>query len=324
MATDNDNLPARLRAAMTSHASQVSSPPDRWDEIEAGAVESQRRRRRERFGYSILALAAAAVVVAVSASVLQPSSTRRVITEVPATGPQSPTGTATPGLTSTTSAGRAPSVTTAITTAPTAGFAYQLLWPFASPAGARAWQDSYLSGGHEPWHLDADTTALSFTTSYLGFSQIDRVVRHTIGATEAHVAVGYAAPSPTTPAPVAAVIHLIRLGTGADAPWEVVGTDDTQGISVTTPGYGARVTSPAVVGGRISGVDENIHIRVLEVAPTPSPVGDRCCLPAGGTNTSWSTTVSFTVSTGAGLLIVAFTGGHVASVERFTVTGVTT
>ena len=35
-----------------------------------------------------------------------------------------------------------------------------------------------------------DLTALAFTQGYLGFQESDRVVRHTVGATDARVAVG--------------------------------------------------------------------------------------------------------------------------------------
>ncbi|HEY1343392.1 MAG TPA: hypothetical protein VGF54_00225, partial [Streptosporangiaceae bacterium] len=34
-----------------------------------------------------------------------------------------------------------------------APFAYQPLFPFGSLAEVRAWQASYASGGHQPWHL---------------------------------------------------------------------------------------------------------------------------------------------------------------------------
>ena len=62
-----------------------------------------------------------------------------------------------------------------------------------------------------------------------------------IDGTEAHVTVGLQ-PNPgqmTT----AAVIHEARFGAGADAPWEVIGTDDTN-FSITQPAYGStlRVT----------------------------------------------------------------------------------
>jgi hypothetical protein len=57
-------------------------------------------------------------------------------------------------------------------------FRYQPLWPFTSEAAAAAWQRSYRAGGHQPWHLDAKQTALSFTTGHLGFTEIDKVVDH--------------------------------------------------------------------------------------------------------------------------------------------------
>ena len=48
-------------------------------------------------------------------------------------------------------------------------FRFQPLWPFAGVADAAAWQASYRSGGHQPWHLDPALTALSFTREYLGY-----------------------------------------------------------------------------------------------------------------------------------------------------------
>jgi hypothetical protein len=35
-------------------------------------------------------------------------------------------------------------------------------------ADAGAWQQSYRAGGHQPWHLDARLTALSFASGFLG------------------------------------------------------------------------------------------------------------------------------------------------------------
>ena len=114
----------------------------------------------------------------------------------------------------------------------------------------------------------------------------------------------------------------MRFGSGADAPWEVVGTDDTD-LSVTAPAYGATVTSPVTVGGRISGVDESIRVQVRQ-SSTESPLGESCCLPAGGSNTPWHTTVAFHGATDPVVTIVASTGGHLQGVERFAVTGVRT
>jgi hypothetical protein len=70
-------------------------------------------------------------------------------------------------------------------------FRYQPLWPFASVADAAAWQREYRDGGQQPWHLDPDQTALSFTTGFLGFTEIDQVVDRSIEGDEAWISVGY-------------------------------------------------------------------------------------------------------------------------------------
>lgn len=190
------------------------------------------------------------------------------------------------------------------------------LWPFSSLAEVREWQEH--GEGHSPWHLDAEATAVFFATGYLGFTGVDKVIDSEIGATEAKVTVGYQGDLPE-PAP-AAVVHLVRYGDGRQAPWEVVGTiDDT--MTITEPEPNAQVDSPIEVAGRITGVDESIHVQVRD-PDHPTPVGDSCCLPAGGQNTPWSTKVPVRGASNATLTIVAATGGHAADVERFAVTGV--
>lgn len=192
---------------------------------------------------------------------------------------------------------------------------YQPLWPFASLEAVRAWQKAYQNGGADAWHLDAERTALRFTRDHLGFTDIDRVTSRKIEGGDARIGVGYRAESRDA---TAAVLHLIRAGSGADAPWEVVGTDDAE-LSLTTPAYASQVTSPVRVGGRITGVDESLRVTVLR-ADSDKPLGTHCCVPAGGQNTPWSSTVSFT---GSGVLtIVVSTGGHLQEIERFAITGV--
>jgi len=193
------------------------------------------------------------------------------------------------------------------------------LFPFSSSQEVRTWQQSYASGGHQPWHLDAGQSALAFT-AWLGFSGIDKVIGMRTDGTGAHVSVGFYVGGPNNENATSAIVHLVHWGTGSDAPWEVVGTDDTT-FSLTRPAYGATVTSPVTVGGLISGVDENIKVQV-HTSSSSAAVGTFCCLPAGNVNTPWSAPVSFTASSGAVLTIAAQTGGHVAAVERFTVTGV--
>jgi hypothetical protein len=195
----------------------------------------------------------------------------------------------------------------------------QPLWPFASPAEVRSWQRSYRSGGHSPWHLDAAATALSFTRGFLGFAGIDQVTSRKVDGDDAHIGVGARTEGELTG--TAAVIHLRRVGTGGDRPWEAVGTDDTD-LTLTSPKYGSRITSPVKVGGRITGVDESIRVQIRRASKT-APVGTSCCLAAGGEASPWSAQVTFTGTSGQVLTIVASTGGHLAEVERFAVTGVT-
>lgn len=226
-------------------------------------------------------------------------------------GPTSTTRPATPPATS-------PGSTTTTTTTPVPAIApYLPLFPFASAADVAVWQDAYRSGGHQPWHLDAGETAVAFA-GWLGFDGIDTVTGTRTDDTGAHVSVGFHTEESTTGTSTAAVVHLVRWGAGVDAPWEVVGTDDTT-FSLLQPPYGSVVTSPLAVGGRITGVDESIDVQVRTAS---SVVGTRCCLPAGGTDWPWSTTVAISAPSGAVLTVAARTGGHVTTVERFTVTGV--
>ena len=209
-----------------------------------------------------------------------------------------------------------PTTTSTRRPAPALG-SYQAMFPFSTATDAGAWRLSYEAGGHEPWHLDSGQTALAFAR-WLGYSEIDTVTGLRTDRTGDHVAVGFRTGESVDRTSTAAVVHLVRWGSAADAPWEVVGTDDTT-FSVTAPAYGAAVTSPVRVGGRISGVDESIKVQVWSSA---SVVGAACCLPAGGDSTPWSLTVSFAAPAGSLLVIAAQTGGHVAAVERFAVTAV--
>jgi Immunoglobulin-like domain of bacterial spore germination len=199
-----------------------------------------------------------------------------------------------------------------------AGFRYPPLWPFSGQAEVDAWRQQHAAQGTQPWHLDADATALSFTTGYLGFTEIDQVVARDVRDREAWVSVGFDSGSGRLL--IAAVVHLVRFGPGDDAPWEVVGTRDTD-LTLETPSYGADVSSTVRVGGRITGVDENLRVQVRQ-ASSEAPIGMTCCLPAGGVDAPWQTTVSFSGAADPALTIVVSTGGHIQGVERFAITAV--
>jgi hypothetical protein len=107
---------------------------------------------------------------------------------------------------------------------------FQPLFPFANLAHAQAWQRAHASGGHESWHLSPELTAVAFSQEYLGFSEINKVADHSVSQGDARVAVGLTLPDGRVSS--AAIVHLVRYGSGNNAPWEVVGTDDTT-ITVT-------------------------------------------------------------------------------------------
>ncbi len=79
--------------------------------------------------------------------------------------------------------------------------------------------------------------------------------------------------------------------------------------------------SPLAVGGRITGVDESIRVQVRQLHGD-APLGEQCCIAAGGERSPWSGQVTFSTPTDPILMVAASTGGHVRSVERFTVNGV--
>ncbi|NUP53810.1 MAG: hypothetical protein HOW97_41785 [Catenulispora sp.] len=245
------------------------------------------------------------------------------------TSPTVPTGTSAGSGTSTAPTG---SGTSGLPTVPTtsAGSSAPLgspvnlpLWPFASLDQARTWEASYRAGGTQPWHLDAGQTALSFTQGYLGFTGVDKVLSAVVtNGRDTRVGVGFAAPGDPGRTVTAAVLHLVRYGPDADAPWEVVGTADTT-LTLTQPAYGSVVRSPLTVGGAITGVDESIRVQIRTPAQT-APLADRPGLPAGGSGTPWRVTIAFPYPGGPVLTVVASTGGHLAPVERFAITGVRT
>ncbi len=66
----------------------------------------------------------------------------------------------------------------------------QPLWPFRTYAEAEDWRAA-AAEGHQPWHADAEETAALFTTSFLGFTEIDEITSTDVRADEAWIGVGY-------------------------------------------------------------------------------------------------------------------------------------
>jgi hypothetical protein len=268
--------------------------------------------KRSRWLIALLSVALAAALVAVGLLVARDNTTE-------------PAGSASVSPTPTTSALQSPSTSRSAlplasppVVVPKFQLGYQPLFPFANRDDVLVWLRSYHSGGHAPWHVNAAQTAQAFTVGFLGYGDINQITSQASDRRGAHIGVGYRDPNGT--AHTAAVLHLVRFGPETDAPWEVVGTDDTT-FSIETPAYGSRVTSPVIVGGHITGVDENIHVTVRQLSGQ-RPLGQSDGIPAGGDNQPWSATVDFAGASDRTLTVVATTGGHQQQVERFAVQGV--
>ena len=334
------DLEDRLRAAyaartdaVTESSLRLAEPPS--DEIQpiGDVIDISTARRR----WITPALAAAAVAaLAIGASIAltvrsehhhaAPAVTPSTISPTlpspvpsPSVPHQSPT-TGAPSSPAPSASATTPTPPAAPAPAPAYEFGYQPLWPFANLASAQAWQAAHRSSGVQPWHADPAQTALSFTQGYLGLTEINRVTSTRVTSEGAYVGVGYRDLNGGTH--TSAVLFLVRFGPDADSPWEVVGSDDTT-FSLEQPAYGSTVQSPMLVGGHITGSDENIRVTVRSLAGT-APVGGSCCQPAGGNGTAWAMSVPFSASAGQVLTIVATTGGHLQTVERFASQGVHT
>lgn len=228
----------------------------------------------------------------------------------------SATGTS---ITTTSPAAATTTSTTATTSAaPTASgysFPYQPMWPFAGLEDADRWLRDGRPAGNDPWHADPRATALKFARDFLAFDELDRTTTLTEQPRDAWVGVGQG--SPTGDNITVANLHLARFGPTGDAPWVVVGSEDT-GLTLERPGYGSPLKSGVIeVGGTISGVDESLHIQVRQSSEL---LGEFCCVPGGGERTPWSASVPVSTPRPGVVTVVVSTGGHVALVERFAVT----
>jgi len=313
----------RLRAALGAEARAASAGAGASGDSLAAIRARVRTVRRRR--HALLAGAAAVVVVvgAVAAPRLDGDHHPVRIGDTPTTPPSTPPTTG-PGPTVTGPGGGGGTVAPPVTPTPTApsttipGAGFTMLWPDANAADASA-AAAAVAEGHSPWRMDSVQIAGQFASQYLGFTELDVTTSQDVQGDQAWIGVG-SRDAATGQTFTAAVIHLRRIG-GQFGIWEVVGTRDTD-LTLESPAYGAAVASPITVGGLVTGVDESLRVAVHAVG-APGPVGQACCLPAGGQATPWHTTVAYRgVAAGRTLTVVVSTGGHRQAVERFAVTAV--
>lgn len=295
-----NDVDERISAALRALAGTVQEPDLRPLQLP--------RRRPVRWVAPLLA-AAAVLVVVVTIAVVSGSPN--------ASHKQQQPGGPSPSPSATTSAPTSapPSGSTTVSPPPRPELdGAEPLWPFASAAEAYQWESVDGPNGHSPWHADAKMTALSFATGYLHFHDITEVTSSDIQGTQADIGVGYDLPSGDKH--TASVVHLARYG-DENAPWEVVAASASD-FSISEPASGVDVTSPMTVGGRITGVDDNITVAVRTLDGQVDKIAP---VPAGGQGAPWTVTVPF--SEQGVLTVVASTGGHLTQHERFVVVGVT-
>ena len=325
----SDDLDVRIRSALNARAGQVVEPMlrpvDPSRPVEGRSASAVPRP----WAAPLLAAAAVAALAVATSAVAHGSGSHRagVGTSTRVTTPH--LSVPTPFQSSQPPAPSRPTATASTRSAPTGSAAptpttagvfelgYEPLWPFATEGDVAAWQAAYQRSGTAPWHLDSGQTALLFTRNYLGFTELTTITSTAIDGSGARIGIGYVDPTGVTR--TAAVLHLVRFGSIAQAPWEVVGSDDTS-LSLDQPAYGSSVGSLVAIGGHITGVDEAIRVSVQSLATGAARL--LAMVPAGGTQSPWSTGPVDLHLHGV-LTIVAATGGHLQQVERFAIQGVT-
>lgn len=325
------NIDDRIAAALRAAANQVSDadlapaqPPT------SATIAPHRQRRHVRWVAPMIAAAAVAgIAITLTAVAGHHPSASNTIPPVTATTttPPSITGSPTPSASHPAAAGSLACFfgDASPCRVPVGYLWYVPLWPFANYTQAQR-EATIGCPDNAECGLTAAQTALKFTQTYLGFTDITRVTSTSVTGDQARIGVGYLNPNgqPVT----AAVLHLIRYeeyANTATAPWEVVGSEDTT-LSLEKPAYGSHVGYSFTVGGHIAGVDENIHVWVWALND-PSPVAEECCVAAGGDRQPWSQGVGIPNLLVLGpqqvtpVTIVASTGGHVQEHERFAIQG---
>jgi hypothetical protein len=290
--------------------------------------------RAGRVGPALVAAAALAVVLpSTGCGAAVPTSSGTSVVAVggsagTAAGASAATGTSTriqgPPEASTGSAWRA-SLPDVAGSSPSVAGESIALWPFTNSAQVQAWIVAEGAKGHQAWHLDPARTAMNFAEQYLGYAGMDQVVSQVFTGRRAQIGIGWDDVGAETPGREAgevgrhraAVVHLIRYGSGDHAPWVVVGADD-DGLVIDGPTYGATAFSPLAVNGRLTRMDGSLQIKVL--AGSTAPLTQVDGITAAGTSRAWSTRLTFAAPHGSVLTVAVSVGGHRRAVERFAIT----
>jgi hypothetical protein len=177
--------------------------------------------------------------------------------------------------------GSTPEPTVATTPSPD-GFVGQpfvpAIWPFASHDQAQAWRQDPST---KPWAASNLGVAQHFVDDYLRLTDV-----HLVQTCNSCDVVEIA----NADGKQVGTVGLVREDDGTPRAYSVAGVMFDPSFAVTSPAEGARASSPLTVSGTITGVDENVVIRLL----SQDGRGLGTAAAPAGSGAPWSTTLSWT------------------------------
>jgi len=124
------------------------------------------------------------------------------------------------------------------------------VWPFTSDAEAAAWT---ANPGTRPWAADPVQLTQHLLDDYL--SVPGRAMRRVGDGVDLAVVEVSAGDRPVSQ------VRLVRVGRTSSGPWSVIGATSDD-LTIAQPLPGEPVTSPMRTTGRVSGVDQSVHLQL--------------------------------------------------------------
>jgi hypothetical protein len=265
----------KLRDLLHSEASTIHPVGDGLAKIQ------QRLVRRRRLRLFLLPGAALATAGATAAFFLLGGTTgTHTLVEQPGQHSPGPTAQSTPAPGPSATPGR---VLPGTYTGPA-------VWPFTSAAQAMAWT----SGGSYPWADNSLEVTKHFVSDHLALTGLTAVQTClSCEVVELRASDGRKA----------AEVALTHFDTNAGRRVYTVVAVDGGDLTVTRPTSGAAISSPTSVSGRITGVDENVQLRLVTAAGKQIATG---AAPAGSA-VPWQGSLSWSDTSWSGAAIVGTT-----------------
>jgi hypothetical protein len=194
-----------------------------------------------------------------------------------------------------------PSMSTSDVTTSSSGLP---VWPFTTDAQAAAWERT---PGSRTWAADPVQVVTHLMSDYLKLP--GQATRRVDSDPDAAIVEVSAAGRPVSQ------VRLVKVGRDANGPWSVTGAS-SDNLSVTQPNDGDEVSSPLAVAGRVSGVDQSVHLRLMTTA-----VLAEAFAPAG-MDLPWTQSLTWTESEWSVAALAANTFNGKGDLSAVTITAV--